>query len=269
MANGKSDPMASRFAYLWRAPSLQEDVRKDLEMTEAEFGGTYRKGKKNRIQELQRLDDQLARIDLEEQLERTQPVLDVLREVGSMARSLLDARSFRIIDIQSAEVAYRLASVSLRGAEARVEDHALDAVLAELGDLCKDALDTEITRTSICTFDKPVTSSELGQRYGMTKQAVAKRRHKLVNRILELGECRPIESLSTFIDARIRHPKRLVGKPCLQTDDPFVTIALLDTDSDFPAVTDAVAVGIWLASKQHDESRPKGFSREGDLLVLR
>ena len=269
MTNGKSDPMASRFAYLWRAPSLQEDVRKDLEMTEAEFGGTYRKGKKNRIQELQRLDDHFARIDLEEQLERSQAVLDALGEVGSMARNLLDARSFRIIDVQSAEVAYRLASVSLRGAEARVEDHALDAVLAELGDLCRDPLDTEITRTSICTFGNPVTNSELGQRHGMTKQAVAKRRHNLVNRIVELGGQRPIESLSKFIDARMRHPKRLFGKPCLRADDPFVTIALLDTDSEFPAVGDAVAVGIWLASKQHGESRPKGFSREGDLLVLR
>ena len=269
MTNGKSDPMASRFAYLWRAPSLQEDVRKDLEMTEAEFGGTYRKGKKNRIQELQRLDDHFARIDLEEQLERTQPVLDTLREVGSMSQNLLDARSFRIIDVQSAEVAYRLASVSLRGAEARVEDHALDAVLAELGDLCRDPLDTEITRTSICTFGNPVTNSELGQRHGVTKQAVAKRRHNLVNRILELGGQRPIESLRTFIDARIRHPKRLVGKPCLRTDDPFIMIALLDTNSDFPTVIDAVEVCIFLASRQRDESRPRGFSREGDLLVLR
>ncbi len=269
MTNGKSDPMASRFAYLWRAPSLQEDVRKDLEMTEAEFGGTYRKGKKNRIQELQRLDDHFARIDLEEQLERSQAVLDALGEVGSMARNLLDARSFRIIDVQSAEVAYRLASVSLRGAEARVEDHALDAVLAELGDLCRDPLDTEITRTSICTFGNPVTNSELGQRHGVTKQAVAKRRHNLVNRILELGGQRPIESLRTFIDARIRHPKRLVGKPCLRTDDPFIMIALLDTNSDFPTVIDAVEVCIFLASRQRDESRPRGFSREGDLLVLR
>ncbi len=268
MANGKSDPMASRFAYLWRAPSLQEDVRKDLEMTEAEFGGTYRKGKKNRIRELQRLDDQFARIDLEEQLERTQPVLDTLRKVGSMSQNLLDARSFRIIDVQSAEVAYRLASVSLRD-EARVEDHALDAVLAELGDLCRDALDKEITRESICTFEKPVTNSELGQRHEMTKQSVAKRRHNLVNRILKLGEQRSIASLSKFINARMRHPKRLIGKPCLQTDDLFVKIALLDTDSDFPTVTDAVAVGIWLASKQDDETKPKGFSREDDLLVLR
>ena len=268
MANSnwsKTEPMASRFPHLWRSPRASEEFRKDLDLTEAEFGSKHRRGKAARLAELQLHEDQLALTEAAEEIGRARPVLVNLGKIGSVAQNLLDAQAFRIVDAESAEAAYRLATISLRP-EARVEDHELEAVLDELTDLCKDALDRDLLRESVCNCVKPVSDTKLGRRHEKARQSVAERRHKLINRLVELGGRRPIASLRDFIIARIDHR---TGRPCLHADDPFVRIALLDIGSDSLDARDVVAVGIWLASDQGSDSKPRGFIREGDLLMIR
>ncbi len=261
----KTAPLASRFPHLWRSPRAPEEFREDLDLTEVEFGRKYRRGKAARLAELQLHEDQLALTEAAEELGRARPLLVNLGKIGNIAQNLLDTRAFRTVDAESAEAAYRLATISLRP-EARVEDHELEAVLDELKDLCKDELDRDILRESICSCVKPVTDTKLGKRHDMTRQSVAERRHKLINQLVELGGRRPIASLRDFIIPRIDHR---TGKPCLHADDPFVQIALINTGSDSLDARDAVAVGIWLASDQGGDSKPRGFSREGNLLTIR
>jgi hypothetical protein len=261
----KTAPLASRFPHLWRSPRAPEEFREDLDLTEVEFGRKYRRGKAARLAELQLHEDQLALTEAAEELGRARPLLVNLGKIGNVVQTLLDARAFRTVDAESAEAAYRLATISLRP-EARVEDHELEAVLDELKGLCKDALDRDILRESICSCVKRVADTKLGRRHEMTRQSVAERRHKLINRLVELGGRRPIASLLDFIIGRIDHR---TGKPCLHADDPFVQIALINTGSDSLDARDAVAVGIWLASDQGGDSKPRGFIREGDLLTIR
>lgn len=261
----KTGPMAGRFPHLWRSTRTPEQFREDLDLTEAEFGRKHRRGKAARLAELQLREDQLALTEAAEELGRARPLLANLSKTGNVTQNLLDARTFRITDDESAEAAYRLATISLRP-EARVENHELEAVLDDLKDVCRDALDRDILRESICTCLKPVPDTKLAERYEKTRQSVAKRRHKLINRLVDLSGQRPISSLLDFIIARIDHR---TGKPCLHADDPFVQIALLDIDSDSLGAQDVVAVGIWLASDRSDDSKPRGFIREGELLRIR
>ena len=261
----KSEPMAGRFPHLWRSPRTPEQFREDLGLTEAEFGSKHRRGKAARLAEMQLHEDQLALTEAAEEIGRARPVLVNLGKIGSVAPNLLDAQAFRIVDAESAEAAYRLATISLRP-EARVEDHELEAVLDELTDLCKDALDRDLLRESVCNCVKPVSDTKLGRRHEKARQSVAERRHKLINRLVELGGRRPIASLRDFIIGRIDHR---TGEPCLHADDPFVQIALLDIDSDSLSAQDVVAVGIWLASDRGNDPKPRGFRREGELLRIR
>jgi len=261
----KSEPMAGRFPHLWRSPRTPEQFREDLGLTEAEFGRKHRRGKAARLAELQLHEDQLALTETAEELGRARPLLANLSKIGDVAPNLLDARAFRIADAESAQAAYRLATISLRP-EARVEDHELEAVLDDLKDVCRDELDRDILRESICTCVKPVPDTKLGKRHEMTRQSVAERRHKLINRLVDLSGRRPIASLLDFIIGRIDHR---TGEPCLHADDPFVQIALLDIDSDSLSAQDVVAVGIWLASDRGNDPKPRGFRREGELLRIR
>ena len=261
----KTAPLASRFPHLWRSPRAPEEFREDLDLTEAEFGRKHRRGKAARLAELQLHEDQLALMEAAEELGRARPLLANLSKTGDVAPNLLDARAFRIADAESAQAAYRLATISLRP-EARVEDHELEAVLDELTDLCKDALDRDLLRESVCNCVKPVSDTKLGRRHEKARQSVAERRHKLINRLVDLSGRRSIASLLDFIIGRIDHR---TGKPCLHADDPFVQIALINTGSDSLDARDVVAVGIWLASDQGGDSKPRGFIREGDLLTIR
>ncbi len=261
----KTAPLASRFPHLWRSPRAPEEFREDLELTEVGFGRKYRRGKAARLAELQLHEDQLALTKAAEELGRARPLLVNLGKIGNVVQTLLDARAFRTVDAESAEAAYRLATISLRP-EVRVEDHELEAVLDELRDVCRDELDRDILRESICTCVKPVADTKLGKRYEMTRQSVAERRHKLINRLVDLSGRRPIASLLDFIIGRIDHR---TGEPYLHADDPFVQIALLDIDSDSLSAQDVVAVGIWLASDRGNDPKPRGFIREGELLRIR
>ena len=265
--------LGERFPHLRRSPDTRDDFREDLARTDVEFGRKWRRHKSARLAELQLHEDQLELADRRRFLDRIQPVVDLLAEVstgvatGGIAPGgdlLLDAIGRDVVDHGSAEAAYALATIRLRP-ELSVGDHGYGAVRSDLLGLGLDQVGVDVLRESVCALTRPATDTLLAERHGIAKQSIAERRRRLVDRLLQMGDRRPFASLCEVIVDRM---DRRGERPRLRLDDPLARIALL-RGRDFPDLSDAVAVGIWLASGDGVDGRRPGFQRSDDGLVRR
>jgi hypothetical protein len=236
--------MSEMFPALAKAPGVDEHTARDLLLTEAEFGAKYRKGRNNRLVDLENLNTRLAYDTLIKEHSRA---ASLLAELDAM---LLDAegdvRSVVAIPrtLNQASAVIRLWFLSAAPGGCRFETS-----LSDIQQIFKDAsfddLDIEIAREVVLAINEPQRVQELADQTRLTRQSVYLRIRKITERFDAIAAD---TRFAPLVDAVRAAGEQSQGMLRLPLNHPLISIATMRPAGPFGNVVDIVRVAIFSAA---------------------
>ena len=236
--------MSEMFPALAKAPGVDQITAQDLLLAEAEFGTKYRKGKNNRLIELENMNTRLAYDTLTKEHARAVSLLAELEAMLFDAEG--DVRSVVAIPrtLNQASAVIRLWFLSAAPGGCRFETS-----LSELQQIFKtasfDDLDVEIAREVVLAINEPQRVQELADQTKRTRQSVYLRIRKITEKFDAIATD---TRFAPLVDAVRAAGEQSQGMFRLPLNHPLISIATMRPAGHFGNVVDIVRVAIFYAA---------------------
>lgn len=242
----KSARLSDLFLELANYAANDHQTTQDLLLSQAAFGSKYRKGKANRLLQLETKNIKVAYENLRIESARTNALsheIDaVLRDTQGNLHSLLTIA--KTPDQATAVLRLWFLNTGSKGCQIQVT---LDDLRTAVGKLELDDIDTEIARNLIYPIGLAEPVQDLAKRVGLVRQSIYARLRKIFEKLEKL---RSDKTFAPLIDAisEAAQPTQVMMRLPLQ--HPLVNIALLPPVGEFGHVADLVRLAITLAATQ-------------------
>jgi hypothetical protein len=222
----------------------------DLLLTEAEFGARYRKGKANRLRELETKNTRVAYETLKIEHSR-------IGNLGSELDAALKDNNGHLHNLlcvpktpEQATALLRLWFLNLGPKGPRVQV-TLDDLRLTLQKFEFDDIDTEIARRLIYPIGEPETVQDFARRVRLTRQSIYPRIRRITQQIDELDTDRTFAPLiETVSDARAASSTGLQ----FPVQHPLISIALLSPSGMIGHIADLLRIALLCAAKRSTET---------------
>ena len=233
--------MSEMFPALAKAPGVDEHTAQDLLLTEAEFGAKYRKGKNNRLVELENLNTRLAYDTLTKEHAHAATLLAELEAMLLDAEG--DVRSVVAIPrtLNQASAVIRLWFLSAAPGGCRFET-SLSEIQQIFNDASFDDLDVEIAREVVLAINEPQRVQELADQTRLTRQSVYLRIRKITERFDAIATDTRFAPLVAAVRAAGEQSQGMLRLPL---NHPLISIATMRPAGPFGNVVDIVRVAIF------------------------
>lgn len=218
----------------------------DLLLTEAEFGARYRKGKANRLRELETKNTRVAYETLKIEHSRISSLgseLDAaLRDNNGHLHNLLSVPKTP----EQATALLRLWFLNLGPKGPRVHV-TLDDLRSSLQKLHFDDIDTEIARRLIYPIGEPETVQDFARRVRLTRQSIYPRLRRITLHIEELNSDKTFAPLIEAVSEA-----RTASSTGLQfpVQHPLISITLLSPSGKIGHIADLLRIALICAAKR-------------------
>jgi len=222
----------------------------DLLLTEAEFGSKYRKGKSQRLQELETKNIKVAYENLRLEHARVNSLgleLDaVLRDTNGALHQLLAVPKTP----QQATALFRLWFINNGPKGARIQV-TLDDVQTVIKKLEFDDIDTEIARCLIFPIEIAESVLDFANRVNLARQSIYPRIQKIMERFGNLSDDKTFAPLIEAVNqAKTSSQTGVLFLP----QHPLVSIALQPGTGPFGTVSDLIRIAMLCAANQESPS---------------
>jgi hypothetical protein len=222
----------------------------DLLLTEAEFGARYRKGKANRLRELETKNTQVAYETLKIEHSR-------IGVLGSELDAALKDNNGHLHNLLSVPKTPAQATALLRlwflnlGPKGPRIHVTLDDLRSTLQKLKFDNIDTEIARRLIYPIGEPETVQDFARRVRLTRQSIYPRIRKITQQIDELNSDRTFAPLIEAVsEARTASSTGLH----FPVQHPLISIAVLSPSGMIGHIADLLRIALLCAARRSLEA---------------
>lgn len=222
----------------------------DLLLTEAEFGARYRKGKANRLRELETKNTQVAFETLKIENSR-------ISVLGSELDSALKDNNGHLHNLLSVPKTPEQATALLRlwffnlGPKGPRVHVTLDDLRSTLQKLQFDDIDTEIARRLIYPIGEPETVLDFARRVGLTRQSIYPRIRRITQQIDELNADRTFAPLIEAVSEARTASSTSLHFP---VQHPLISIALLPPSGTIGHIADLLRIALLCAVERSIET---------------
>ena len=241
--------LSELFTDLANYTANDQQTEQDLLLTEAEFGAKYRKGKANRLQELETKNTRVAHETLKIEHSR-------ISILGSELDAALKDNNGNLHNLfavpktpEQATALLRLWFLDLGPKGPRVQV-TLDDLRSTLQNLEFDDIDTEIARRLIYPIGEPETVQDFARRVRLTRQSIYPRINRITQQIDELNTDR---TFAPLIDAvSDAHTASSAGLQ-FPVQHPLISVALLPPFGTIGHIADLLRIALLCAVKRSIE----------------
>jgi len=232
--------LSELFSYLANYTANDQQTAQDLLLTEAEFGAKYRKGKANRLQELETKNTRVAYETLKIEHSR-------VSTLGSQLDAALKDNNGNLHNLfaipktpEQATALLRLWFLNLGPKGSRVQV-TLDDLRSTLQKLEFDDIDTEIARRLIYPIGEPDPVQVFARKVRLTRQSIYPRINKITQQIDELDTDRTFAPLIDAVsEAHTASPTGLH----FPVQHPLISIALLPPSGTIGHIADLIRIAL-------------------------
>ncbi len=227
-----------------------QQTAQDLLLTEAEFGAKYRKGKANRLQELETKNTRIAYETLKIEHSR-------VSTLGSELDAALNDNNGNLHNLFAVPKTTEQATALLRlwflnlGPKGSIVQVTLDDLRSTLQKLEFDDIDTEIARRLIYPIGEPESVQVFARKVRLTRQSIYPRINKITEQIDDLNTDRTFAPLIDAVsEAHITSPTGLH----FPIQHPLISIALLPPSGTIGHIADLIRIALLCAANRSIET---------------
>lgn len=238
--------LSELFTDLANYTANDQQTAQDLLLTEAEFGAKYRKGKANRLQELETKNTRVAYETLKIEHSR-------VSTLGSQLDAALNDNNGNLHNLfavpktpEQATTLLRLWFLNLGPKGSRIQV-TLDDLRSTLQKLEFDDIDTEIARRLIYPIGEPDPVQDFARKVRLTRQSIYPRINKITQKIDELNTDRTFAPLIDAVsDAHTASPTSLH----FPLQHPLISIAVLPPSGTIGHIADLIRIALLCAANR-------------------